>query len=267
MHTPVHRLIPSVTIVLALLIALLPPAVAFATPPQITVSGNAERQFPETTESATSVATTAAPQETVPAKGLAAETPPAEAALASWTFSGKVLGNPRTSYMNDPVANVHIRLYGSDSAGAQGTLLDSTGTNAAGDFSLVATQYYDYFNVIKYDPAGYHAYDADGSYLTKVNSNWLQGHYLEGDETYTENYFWIVPDTNTATPTPTATSSPTPTPTSTPGVGRQTHTFGLITITADEYQDLGGGRTGYSGNIWVGRPFHPDGRRRRCRVR
>ena len=122
--------------------------------------------------------------------------------------------------MENPVANVHMRLYGSDSAGAQGTLLDSTGTNADGNYSLTATQYYDYFNVIKYDPAGYHAYDAEGGYLTKVNSNWLQGHYLEGNETYSENYFFVdrARYEHRYANADGDFQRPTPTPTSTPGV-------------------------------------------------
>ncbi|HEY65244.1 MAG TPA: DUF11 domain-containing protein [Caldilineae bacterium] len=149
---------------------------------------------------------------------------PAQYVLQGRVYEGNV-GDEST-----PIQGVTVSLYCSNNAGEQGTVLDSTITDATGWYGLDAREVCEYYNIIETDPPGYTSVGATTVDGNVIDVNWIQYTYpLEG-QTLTGNKFWDQgPATETPTPTPTSTPTPTgtatptstPTPTATPISGEE----------------------------------------------
>jgi hypothetical protein len=112
--------------------------------------------------------------------------------LYAQMFSGRVYEGtkgvePPTS---TPLANVKMKLYGSNNQEPLGVILDSTITDSNGWYSLRIISGYEYYNIKEFDPSGYISDGATSVTGTVVNANRIRFVVPLDDDTLTGNKFW-----------------------------------------------------------------------------
>jgi len=121
-------------------------------------------------------------------------------------FSGNVYRGP-VGHTASGINGVTVQLWGSNSPGSLGVMLNSVGTNTFGAYTMVTNKGYSYYHVTQIDRPGYYSVGATspapGAVI--VNPNWIQIPEVSppGTAYYPNNNFWDQVEESTPTPTPT----------------------------------------------------------------
>jgi len=111
--------------------------------------------------------------------------------LSGQVFSGNK-GNTST-----PISGVTVKLYASNNEDQLGSQIASTSTDKNGQYSLLASSGYEYYNIVETDPQGYKSVGASSVDGSVINSNRIRysiGSQPLSDQTKTGNNFWDKPE-------------------------------------------------------------------------
>ncbi len=107
--------------------------------------------------------------------------------LAGRVYEGSTGTEPPTS---SALANVTVKLYGSNDASNIGTFLTSTTTNSEGWYGLEIGGSWEYYNIIEQNPSGYNSEGATSVSGTVKSADWIQYDWNQLNGTLTGNKFW-----------------------------------------------------------------------------
>lgn len=109
------------------------------------------------------------------------------------TFAGHVYSGT-VGATTEPLADVTVELYCSNTIGYLGERIAASATNGQGEYALPAYKLCEVYNILESDPAGYISVGAQSPGGVIVNANWIYyTHPLTG-KTLTENNFWDYPE-------------------------------------------------------------------------
>ena len=110
-------------------------------------------------------------------------------------FQGKVYQG-EAGDESSPLDGADVSLYGSNSSGELGTLLETMTSAYGGWFAMIAPAGYEYYNLVESNPAGYASAAASSPDGTVMNADWIQYQIPLEEKELRNNKFWDVSESS-----------------------------------------------------------------------